>query len=85
MAEAEILGPEEHDLSTGEILSPSKAADGGLVPHGATTAGDFINMIEDGQFAHDVRHDIGLMVGRMKELAEVTGNKQKGRVTIPNQ
>jgi hypothetical protein len=83
MADPEILGPETpHDPLTGEILSPTPAADGALVPHAATRFGDFLNMLEGGQFAVDLRQDTGEMLRRMTELAEATGNKQKGAVAI---
>jgi len=77
---------EQHDPETGEVIEgeivQDRAADGGIVPYAATTAGNFIDLIEDGQFAADARQELGLMVGRMKELAEATGNKQKGRLVL---
>ena len=82
MAEPEILGPEVADPITGEILPAERAADGALVPHAATNFGDFLNMMEGGQFAVDLRQESGEMLSRMQELADATGNKQKGSVTI---
>lgn len=77
---------EKHDPDTGEIIDgeivADRAADGGLVPYAATTAGNLIDLIEDGQFSADARQELGLMVGKMKELAEATGNKQKGRLVL---
>jgi hypothetical protein len=76
---------EKHDFVTGEVFEGEvvpQAADGGLVPYAATTAGNFIDLIEDGQFSADARQELGGMVARMKELAEATGNKQKGRLVI---
>lgn len=84
MAEPEILGPEEetHDPLTGEVLPAQRAADGALVPHAATNIGEMLNMLEGGQFSVDIRHDTGVVLGRMQELAELTGNKQKASITI---
>jgi hypothetical protein len=78
---------ERHDEETGEIiegdaLEVELAADGGLVPYGATTAGDIINMIEDGQLSADIVQAVGELVATMTDMAAATGNKQKGSLAI---
>lgn len=60
----------------------STAADGGLVKGAANNAGDFINMIEDGQFSADLNRDLAELAAKMSDLCAATGKKQKGRVTI---
>lgn len=58
------------------------AADGGQVKGAANNAGDFINMIEDGQFAADLHREMAELAAKMTDLCAATGKKQKGRVTI---
>jgi hypothetical protein len=76
---------EGHDPVTGEIVEGevvSRAADGGPAAFAAGNLGDLLNMSEDGQFGADVMVDMRALVRKMMELAEATGNKQKGRLTI---
>jgi hypothetical protein len=76
---------ENIDPQTGEILSGDvvvRAADGGIMPGVAPTGGSVLDMIEDGQFSADLYGETREMVKKMVELAEATGNKQKGTITI---
>lgn len=73
------------DPETGEVVDRMfdiRAADGGRAPHAATTAGEFINMIEDGQFAADLNRELAALAEKMNDMVEATGNKQKAKVTI---
>ena len=58
------------------------AADGGRIQGAANNAGDFINMIEDGQFAADLHREMAELTAKMSDLCAASGKKQKGRVTI---
>lgn len=78
---------ERHDPQTGEIIDGDAmevelAADGGLVPYAAGTAGEIINMIEDGQFSADIVAAVAELVSTMTDMASATGNKQKGKLAI---
>ncbi len=76
---------EQADALTGEITEVAdheRAADGGVVPYAATSAGDIINMIEDGQFSAEIVHAVGELVATMTDMAAATGNKQKGSLTL---
>lgn len=69
----------------GELLGPefdNTAADGGIVPFGAVTAGDLINSMEDGQFSADIVHQMSQLAALMSDMAAATGAKQKGALTI---
>lgn len=66
----------------GEIVGAERAADGGTVPHAANTLGEFVNMIEDGQFGADVNQKLADLAALMSDLAQATGNKQTGKVTL---
>lgn len=59
-----------------------QAADGGRIAGAANNAGDFINMIEDGQLSADLHRELADLAAVMSDLATVTGQKQKGRVTV---
>ena len=87
------MDSEDFDPSTGEVRAkqeitedlPSNggyAADGHPIPSAALTLGQFIDMIEDGQFSHDTHREIADMVAAMTDLNKMTGNKQKGTITI---
>ncbi len=73
---------EKADPVTGEIMEPERAADGGLVPYAATSAGEVLNMIEDGQFSAEIVGGLQELVANMSDMAAATGNKQKGRLSI---
>lgn len=65
----------------GQQLEP-RAADGGRVIGVANNGGDFLNMIEDGQFSQDLHSELADLAAKMSDLALATGKKQKGKVTI---
>jgi hypothetical protein len=58
------------------------AADGGRIVGAANNAGDFINMLEDGQFSADLNRDLADLAATMSDMALATGKKQRGKVTI---
>lgn len=58
------------------------AADGGRVIGAANNAGEFLNMIEDGQFTVDLHRGLADLAATMSDMAVATGKKQKGKVTI---
>jgi hypothetical protein len=48
----------------------------------ANNAGDFINMIEDGQFSAELNRDLAELAATMHDHASATNKKAKGKVTI---
>jgi hypothetical protein len=75
---------ERSDPLTGEIISaePERAQDGAIIPHPANTAGDILNMLEDGRLSVDIVRDMKPLIAKMEELAEASGKTQKGKLTI---
>lgn len=59
-----------------------KAADNLPLPHAATTAGEFLNMIEDGQFSADLNAAMQDLAAQMSDMVQATGQQQKGKVTV---
>lgn len=58
------------------------AADGGRMPAAANNAGDWLNMIEDGQFSADLQAGLAELALTLGDQAVVTGKRAKGKVTI---
>lgn len=73
---------ERADAKTGEIIEPERAADGQPVPYAASTAGELINMLEGGQLSAEIITSMAALGQGMKELAERTGKRQKGKLAI---
>lgn len=71
---------EPFDPQTGEIIE--QAADGAIVPSAARSAGQFIDLMGDGHFSRQAYQKIVDLGVQVRELAEATGKKQKGKVTI---
>jgi hypothetical protein len=74
--------PREGEIVEGEVLSRDVAADGGPAAFAAGNLGDLLNQAEDGQFGADVMVEMRGLIRKMVEMAEASGNKQKGRLTI---
>ena len=70
---------EKHDLETGEILPP--AADGKPLRPAASTFGQLIGFLEDGQFDADVALDLKGMVEDLHNVAATQGSA-KGKLTV---
>lgn len=70
---------EEIDMKTGEILPP--AADGRALRPAASTFGQFIGFLEDGQFDADVALDLKNMAADLQDLAATQG-AAKGKLTV---
>lgn len=64
------------------IRSAGYATDGNMIPAAAETTGQFIDLLEDGQFSADAQRQIQSLGLEMLELARLTTNKQKGKVVI---
>jgi hypothetical protein len=74
---------EEHDAITGEVLPPpEKAADGGALPRPARTFGEFMRMLNNGQFDADVMDDLKDAAAELQDIAASSGGKAKGKLTI---
>jgi hypothetical protein len=70
---------ENVDMETGEILPP--AADGRALRPAASTFGQFIAFLEDGQFDADVALDLKNMAADLQDLAAQQGSA-KGKLTV---
>lgn len=70
---------EDADPVTGEII-PS-AADGGRLRPAASTFGQFIGFLEDGQFDADVAADLKNMAAELQDIAAQQG-VAKGKLTV---
>lgn len=65
-----------------EVIEPERAADGGPAPYAASTLGELVNLLEGGQLSADAIGAVSALGQGMRELAERTGKRQKGRVAI---
>lgn len=70
---------ESIDKETGEILPP--AADGRPLRPAASTFGQFIGFLEDGQFDADVAADLKEMAAQLQDIASTQGSA-KGKLTV---
>lgn len=67
------------DNGSGEILPP--AADGRSLRPAASTFGQFIGFLEDGQFDADVALDLKNMAAELQDIAASQGSA-KGKLTV---
>lgn len=58
------------------------AQDGNMIPGIAVTSGQFLDLIDDGQFSQDAYAKIRDCAKTMINLSRMTNAKQKGKVTI---
>lgn len=65
-----------------EIVEPERAADGMPAPFAARDTGSLINLLEGGQFSTDVIAAMTALATGMTEIAQATGKRQKGVLTI---
>jgi len=70
-----------------EVIPPQAAgggyaADGALIPGLAATSGQFLDLIDDGQFSKDAYLKIRECARTMINLSRMTNAKQKGKITI---
>lgn len=70
---------EDVDDTTGEILPP--AADGRPLRPAASTFGQFIGFLEDGQFDADVAQDLKAMAADLQDISASQGSA-KGKLTV---
>lgn len=70
---------EDIDVRTGEILPP--AADGNALRPAASTFGQLIGFLEDGQFDADVALDLKEMAAAMTDIAATQG-RAKAKLTV---
>lgn len=71
---------ENIDMETGEILPPP-AADGRPLRPAASTFGQFIGFLEDGQFDADVASTMKDMAAELQDIAAAQG-AAKGKLTV---
>lgn len=65
-----------------EIMEPERAADGTQAPYAASTLGEVVNMLERGAFSAEVVQALAALGKGMSEIADATGKRQKGTLTI---
>lgn len=70
---------EAYDQETGEILPP--AADGRPLRPAASTFGQFLAFLEDGQFDADVATDLKELAANLQDIAATQGTA-KGKLTV---
>lgn len=76
------MAEEDHDPITGEVMQPERAADGGVLPRPARTTGEFLRIINGGQFDQDMMDDLQEAAAELQDLAACSGGKAKGKLTI---
>ncbi len=80
--------PQPRPQSPQEVFPPQLAAgggyaqDGAVIPGLAVTSGQFLDLIDDGQFSQDAYAKIRDCAKTMINLSRMTNAKQKGKVTI---
>lgn len=70
---------------TDEIIPPDeqeRAADGGNVPGAAKTTGQFLDVLEDGGFSHEVYEKMKELGFTIEEVASASGGKAKGKIVL---
>jgi hypothetical protein len=86
--DADILGADEvidipvREVRSEVLQSPMIAANGDRLPQIAATAGNFIDMLEDGQFSADINNQLQEMAAAMEDIAQFNGGKSKGKLVI---
>jgi hypothetical protein len=60
----------------------ARAADGGVIPSPTNTAGQFLDILEDGDFSADVHAQLVELAEQMRAVANTTNGKAKGSATI---
>lgn len=75
---------ESTPVSRGEIIPPGhdRSADGALMRTVAHTGGNFVDMLEDGQFSREVHDKLAEVAAQMSAITNATGRKTKGRITL---
>jgi hypothetical protein len=77
---------ERVDQVTGEVTAdspaPARAYNGEVLAPTARSAGAFVDLLEDGQFSMDAFSEVRELMSVMTDIANATGQKTKGKVTI---
>ncbi len=59
-----------------------QAADGQNLPGRTKSAGDVINLLEDGNFSMDLYNQMVELGRKIEEVADLSGGKAKGKITL---
>lgn len=78
----EAAPPQQPPAPQVEVIVPERAADGLPAPFAARDTGSLINLLEGGQFSADVIAALTALATGMTEIAQATGKRQKGVLTI---
>jgi|JI10StandDraft_1071094.scaffolds.fasta_scaffold526518_2 hypothetical protein len=74
------------NVSYGEVVGQSPmegyALDGRAIPATSLTAGQFLDVLEEGNFSADLYKEITDLAAAMNDIGERTGQKVKGQIQI---
>lgn len=73
---------EDQNIVEAEAERTEPAADGHLIPAPSRTAGNFLDMLEDGDLSADLHHELKDLVAQMNAVANSSGGKAKGSATV---
>jgi hypothetical protein len=78
-SQAPLVGEITHDAP--QMMAP-RAADGGIVPAAATTAGQFLDLVGDGEFSAEVHAALRNLAAEMQDQFRASGKPTKGKVVV---
>lgn len=81
-SESRVAPAAPQEVIPPQAASGGYAADGALIPGVAATSGQFLDLIDDGQFSKEAYAKIRDCARTMINLSRMTNAKQKGKVTI---
>ena len=58
------------------------APGGGVIPAPARTAGQVVDLLEDGQLSADLHHELKELAAQIRAVSNTTGSKAKGTATL---
>ncbi len=70
------------DESPADIRTISRADDGAIIPGPTASAGNFLDLIEDGSFSDEVYGKLRELGAKITDICNATGNKTKGKLKI---
>jgi hypothetical protein len=90
--EEEEAGPLVESTATPHVDQPQtppptraltdRSADGGVIPAPSRSAGNFLDLLEDGQLSADMHQQLQDLAAQMRAVANSTGGKAKGEATL---
>lgn len=62
--------------------APARAPGGGVIPAPAATAGQFIDLLEDGQLTYEMQQELQQLAQQVRGVARATNGKAKGKLVL---